>query len=145
MMGATAALHWPIAGGWFVRTGASARVGEIAKADARTALLLGSIGAGWLVPIGNLELSARADLFAGWFNVSHFSPDDADPVRANRENLGADAFATVGYRITQGALLFGSLGAEYNLGRTEIVTHEQLVAVVPEWRATSEFGVRTKF
>jgi hypothetical protein len=93
----------------------------------------------------SFELGARLDAFASYYDVTHLSEDDVEADRRGRWQLGGDLLAEGGWRFTRGAGLFGGLGVEALLGKTEIYTHHNRVAVVPPFRATAELGFRTRF
>jgi opacity protein-like surface antigen len=87
----------------------------------------------------------RADAFASYFDASHLSEDDLEPDLRSRWQAGADLIAEAGYRFTVGAGVFLGAGIEGMLGKTEIYTHHNRVAVIPPFRAVAELGFRTYF
>jgi hypothetical protein len=145
-VGAEAGLRLAWAGPVWGRLFVAGRAGNIppAQASTRTVLLGGGIALKLWSP-GQLELGARLDAFASYFEASHLSGDDLSADRKSRWLPGADLLAEAGFRIAGSAGLFAGCGLEAMLGRTEIYTHGSQVAVVPPLRVVAELGFRTGF
>jgi opacity protein-like surface antigen len=142
-VGFRAGLAGPVWGRLFV-AGRSGNIPE-AQASTRTALLGGGLALALLPKSSSFELGARVDGFASYFDASHLSEDDVEPDLRSRWQAGGDVVAEGGFRITQGAGVFVGAGLEAVLGKTDIYTHNNLVAVVPSLRATAELQFRTQF
>jgi hypothetical protein len=136
-----------LTGPLWARLFVAGRSGNIpeAQASTRTALLGGGLALALLPETSSFELGGRLDAFASYFDVSHLSEDDIEADRRNRWQAGADLVAEGGWRFTGGAGLFAGVGLEAILGKTEIYTHHNRVAVVPPFRAVAELGFRTRF
>jgi hypothetical protein len=146
-IGASAGFRLGLAGPVWGRVFVAGRSGNIpaAQANTRTALLGGGVAIALLPPASFIELGLRADAFASYFDVSHLSEDDVEPDLRSRWQAGGDLVAEAGYRFTPSAGVFLGAGIEALLGRTEIYTHHNRVAVVPPFRAVAELGFRTHF
>jgi len=146
-LGASAGFRLGLTGPLWARLFIAGRSGNIpeAQASTRTALMGGGVAFAFLPDSASFELGARLDLFASYFDASHLSEDDVAPDRQSRWLGGADIVAEGGWRVTRNAGVFLGAGLEGTLGRTEIYTHHQRVAVVPPFRATAELGFRTRF
>jgi hypothetical protein len=116
-----------------------------AQASTRTALMGGGFALAFLPDTHRFELGARLDDFASYFEASHLSEDDVSPDRRSRWLAGADLLAEGGVRVSGGAGVVLAAGLEAMLGKTEVFTHGQRVAVVPPFRAVAEIGFRTRF
>lgn len=136
-------LSGPLWGRLFI-TGRSGNVPE-AQASTRTALMGGGFALAFLPDSASFEFGTRLDFFASYFDVSHLSEDDIAPDRRSRWQAGADLVLEGGWHVTREAGAFLGAGIEATLGKTEIYTHHQRVAVVPPFRATAELGFRTRF
>jgi hypothetical protein len=145
--GARAALSISLSEPLWLRLEVAARAGEIPLAQANVRRLQSGVGLAWsLLPEQSaLELRARADALGGWMEVGHLSSDDVKSVRHHRWLLGADAVATLGYRVSTLATVYAGLGLEAMLGRTHVYTHGAEVASVPGLRGMGEAGFRTSF
>lgn len=146
-MGASAGLRWGLTGPIWARLFIAGRSGNLpaAQASTRTALMGGGLALALLPESSSFEVGARLDAFASYFDMSHLSEDDIEEDRRSRWQAGADLVAEGGWRFTQGAGLFLGAGVEAMLGKTEIYTHHNRVAVVPPFRLTAELGFRTRF
>jgi hypothetical protein len=146
-LGASAALRLALTGPLWARTFVAGRAGNIpqAQASTRTALLGAGVALALLPARQAFELGARVDAFASYFDASHLSEDDIDPDRRSRWLAGGDLLAEGGVRIAGGAGVLLAVGVEAMLGKTDIYTHGNRVAVVPPLRAVAEFGFRTRF
>jgi hypothetical protein len=146
-LGASAGLRLAFNGPLRARLFVAGRTGNIPQAQAttRTALLGGGLALALLPDASPLELGARVDAFASYFDASHLSEDDIEPDRRSRWQVGADVVAEGGFRVAGGAGVLVGLGLEGMLGKTEIYTHGNRVAVVPHFRAIAELGFRTRF
>jgi len=146
-LGASAGFRLALTGPVWARLFIAARSGNVpeAQASTRTALMGGGVSFAFLPDSASLELGTRLDFFASYFDVSHLSEDDIAPDRRSRWQAGADIVAEGGWRVTRDAGAFLGAGVEATLGKTEIYTHHQRVAVVPPFRATAELGFRTRF
>lgn len=146
-VGALAALRLAWSGPLWTRFFVAGRAGSIPVAQANTrSLQLGSglalSGSPGAMPI---ELGARLDLFASYFDATHLSEDDVEPDRKSRWLPGADLVLEGGVRVAPSAGLFVGAGLEAVTGRTDIYTHGQRVAVVPVLRIVGEAGFRARF
>jgi hypothetical protein len=146
-LGASAGFRLGLSGPVWARLFVAGRSGNIpeAQASTRTALMGGGVAFAILPDSSSFELGARVDLFASYFDVSHLSEDDIAPDRRSRWLAGADIVAEGGWRITRDAGAFLGAGVEGTVGKTEVYTHHQRVAVVPPFRGTAELGFRTRF
>lgn len=146
-LGASAGFRHALTGPVWARLFIAGRSGNIpeAQASTRTALMGGGAAFAFLPDSSSFELGTRLDLFASYFDVSHLSEDDIAPDSRSRWLAGADLVAEGGFRVTRDAGVFLGAGFEATLGKTEIYTHHQRVAVVPPLRATAELGFRTRF
>lgn len=146
-IGASAGFRLGLAGPLWGRVFVAARSGNIpaAQANTRTALLGGGLAIALLPPTSSVELGLRADAFASYFDASHLSEDDTEPDLRSRWQAGADLIAEAGYRFSTSAGVFLGAGIEGMLGKTEIYTHRNRVAVIPPFRAVAELGFRTRF
>jgi len=146
-LGASAGLRLALAGPLWSRLFIAGRAGNIPQAQASTRMLFMGVGLALaLLPAAaRLELGVRADLGAGYFDAAHLSEDDVQPDRRSRWQLGADLVAEAGARISGTTHAFVGFGVEGMLGKTEIYTHGNRVAVVAPVRATAEVGFRTGF
>lgn len=146
-LGASVGFRLGLAGPVWGRLFVAGRSGNIpeAQASTRTALLGGGLALALLPKSSAFELGARVDGFASYFDASHLSEDDVEPDLRSRWQAGGDLMAEGGVRITQGAGVFVGAGLEAVLGKTDIYTHHNLVAVVPSFRATAELQFRTQF
>ena len=146
-LGASAGLRLALTGPVWARLFVAGRAGNIPRAQAstRTALMGGGFALALLPQAKPIELGARVDLFASYFEASHLSEDDLEADRRTRWQAGADFVAEAGLRLTGGAGVLLGLGIEGIAGKTEIYTHGNRVAVVPPFRAIAEVGFRTRF
>jgi hypothetical protein len=146
-IGASAGFRLGLRGPLWGRVFIAGRSGNIpaAQANTRTALLGGGLALALLPRASSFELGLRADAFASYFDASHLSEDDLEPDLRSRWQAGADLIAEAGYRFTVGAGVFLGAGIEGMLGKTEIYTHHNRVAVIPPFRAVAELGFRTYF
>jgi opacity protein-like surface antigen len=123
------------------------RAGSIAHAQASTRNAL--LGAGLAVALPfrerRFELGLRGDLFVSYFDATHLSEDDVTPDRRSRWLPGGDLVAEGGFRFDENAGVFLGAGIEAMLGKTDLYTHGQRVAVVPVLRAVGEMGFRIGF
>lgn len=145
--GARAVLSILVSEPLWLRLEVAARAGEIPVAQANVRRVQAGVGLAWsLLPERSaLELRVRADALGGWMEVAHLSSDDVDSVRNHRWLLGADAVATLGYRVSTLATIYAGVGLEAMLGPTHVYTHGAEVATVPGLRAMGEAGFRTSF
>lgn len=146
-LGASAGFRLGLTGPLWARVVIAGRSGNVpeAQASTRTALMGAGIALAFLPDSASFELGTRLDVFASYFDVSHLSEDDLSPDRRSRWLAGADLVAEGGFRVTRDVGAFLGAGVEATVGRTEIYTHHQRVAVVPPFRATAELGFRTRF
>jgi len=146
-LGASAGFRVALRGPVWARLFIAGRSGNIpeAQASTRTGLMGGGFAFAFLPDAATFELGTRLDFFASYFDASHLSEDDVAADRRSRWQAGADIVAEGGWRITRDAGAFLGLGVEGVLGKTEVYTHHQLVALVPPLRATAELGFRTRF
>jgi len=146
-LGASAGFRMGLTGPLWARLFIVGRSGNVpeAQASTRTALMGGGVACAFLPDTASFELGTRLDFFASYFDVSHLSEDDIAPDRRSRWQAGADIVLEGGWRVTRDVGAFLGAGAEGTLGKTEIYTHHQRVAVVPPLRATAELGFRTRF
>ncbi len=146
-LGASAALRLVWTGPLWARAFVAGRTGNIpeAQASTRTALLGGGLALALLPESQRFELGARIDALASYFEASHLSEDDISPDLRSRWLAGGDLVAEGGVRVAGGAGVLVAVGVEAMLGRTDIYTHGNRVAVVPPFRAIAEIGFRTRF
>jgi hypothetical protein len=146
-LGASAAFRLGLMGPVWARVFITGRTGNIpeAQASTRTALMGGGAAFAFLPDSSPFELGTRLDFFASYFDMAHLSEDDAVPDHRSRWQAGADVVVEGGWRFTRDAGAFLGAGVEGTIGKTEIYTHHQRVAVVPPFRATAELGFRTRF
>ncbi|HYQ44443.1 MAG TPA: hypothetical protein VER11_20815 [Polyangiaceae bacterium] len=146
-LGASAGFRLRLTGPIWTRLFIAGRTGNVpeAQASTRTALMGGGLAFAFLPDTASFELGTRLDLFACYFDASHLSEDDVAADRRSRWQAGADVVAEGGWHVTRDAGAFLGLGVEGVLGKTEIYTHHQRVAVVSPFRATAELGFRTRF
>jgi len=146
-LGASAGFRMGLTGPLWARLFIAGRSGNVpaAQASTRTALMGGGVAFAFLPDSASFELGTRIDFFASYFDMSHLSEDDIAPDRRSRWQAGGDFVAEGGWRITRNAGAFLGAGIEATLGKTDIYTHQQRVAVVPPFRATAELGFRTRF
>lgn len=146
-LGASAGFRLGLTGPLWARLFVAGRSGNIpaAQASTRTALMGGGLALALLPETASFELGARLDAFASYFDASHLSEDDIEADRRSRWQAGADLVAEGGWRFTRSAGVFSGVGVEAILGKTEIYTHHNRVAVVPPFRAIAELGFRTRF
>jgi hypothetical protein len=146
--GAGAGFRARLHGGWWGRLAISGRGGSIPAAQATTRSLSLSGGVAWMALDASSSpwvLGARLDAGASYFEASHLSEDDVEPDRRSRWLPGASLMAELGFKLTESTGLFTALGPEVMLGKTEIYTHGNRVAVVPPLRAAFELGFRAGF
>lgn len=146
-VGASAALRLAWSGPLWARAFVAGRTGNIPEAQASTrSVQLGTGLALALLPdTQRFELGARLDAFVSYFDATHLSEDDVRPNRRSRWLPGADLIAEGGVRISGATGLLFAAGIEGLLGKTDIYTHGDRVAVVPPLRAVAELGFRTRF
>lgn len=146
-LGAGAGVRASLGGVFSARVFFAGREGNIAHAQASTRDARLGAGLAIAVPLARrrLELGLRSDGFVSYFDATHFSEDDELPDRRSRWLPGADLVAEAGFRFAGNAGIFAGLGVEAVLGRTDLYTHGQHVAVVPVLRAVGELGFRIGF
>lgn len=146
-LGASVGFRLRLSGPSWARLFMAGRSGNVpeAQASTRTALMGGGLAFALLPDAASFELGTRFDFFATYFDASHLSEDDVSADRRSRWQAGADLVAEGGWRVTRDAGAFLGIGVEGVLGRTEIYTHHQRVAVVSPFRAIAEVGFRTRF
>jgi hypothetical protein len=146
-LGASAGVRLAWTGPIWARLFAAARGGNIELAETTTGT--GLIGAGLALaafrPAERFQLGLRIDAFASYFRASHLSEDDITPAHRSRWLPGGDLVAEAGIHLLGKTGLFLGGGLEAVVGRTDIYTHGNKVAVVPALRAVGEFGFRTPF
>ena len=146
-LGASAALRLEWTGPLWARMFLAGRTGNIpeAQSSTRTAQLGAGLALALLPATHRFELGARFDVFASYFDASHLSEDDIAPDLRSRWLPGGDLLVEGGVRVSGGAGLLLAGGLEGLLGKTEIYTHGNRVAVVPPFRVVAELGFRTRF
>jgi hypothetical protein len=146
-LGASAALRLAWTGPLWARVFLAGRTGNIpeAQASTRTAQLGVGVALALLPETQRFQLGARVDAFASYFDASHLSEDDIRPDRRSRWLAGGDLLVEGGIRVSGGAGVLLAGGVEALLGKTDIHTHGNRVAVVPPFRAVAELGFRTRF
>jgi hypothetical protein len=146
-LGASAGLRIGLIGPLWSRLFVAGRTGNIpeAQASTRTALMGGGLALVLLPEAARFELGARVDIVASYFDASHLSEDDIEPDRRSRWQVGADLIAEAGARVSGATGVIIGFGVEGMLGKTEIYTHGNRVAVVAPVRAVAELGFRTRF
>jgi len=146
-LGASAGLRLAFTGPLWGRLFVAGRTGNIpeAQASTRTALMGGGLALALLPEQKRFELGVRVDAFASYFETSHLSEDDIAPDQRSRWQVGADLLTEGGFRLAGEASVLLGLGIEGMLGKTEVYTHGNRVAVVPPFRAVAELGFRTRF
>jgi len=144
-LGAGAAFRLSMHGPLWARLFIAGRTGNIAAAQANTRNAMFGAGVAVALPVRQFELGVRSDIFANYFEATHLSDDDVSPDKRSRWLPGADLLAEGGFQLAGSAGVFLSAGIEAVIGKTEIYTHGQRVAVVPPLRAIGEFGFRIGF
>jgi opacity protein-like surface antigen len=146
-VGALVGIRWAFAGPVAARGFVAGRAGSVPEAQSNTRTL--QAGAGLSVrlspPSSRLLVGARLDAVLSYFEVSHFSEDDAVPATMSRFLPGADVLAEAGFRLSRPVSLYGGAGLETMFGTTSIYTHGQRVALVPALRGVGELGLRVFF
>jgi hypothetical protein len=145
-LGAMAGIRFRWAGPVWGRGFVSGRAGNIPEAQASTRTLL--LGAGLALsgsPARRVEVGLRVDAMASYFTASHLSEDDVAPVTRSRWLPAADLVGELGVQVAGTAGVFAGAGLEAALGKTDVYTHGNRVAVVPALRFVGEIGFRTGF
>ena len=146
-LGAAAGLRLSWLGPLSARFFVAGRAGSIAHAQASTRDAEFGGGLALAAPFRErrFELGLRGDLFASYFDATHLSEDDVTPDRRSRWLPGGDLIAESGFRFAENAGVFLGAGVEATLGKTDLYTHGQRVAVIPVLRAVGEMGFRIGF
>jgi hypothetical protein len=146
-VGALAALGVPVLGPVTLRLQLEGREGEIAAAQATVQRAIAGVGLVWntLPEASRVELRLRADALGSWFQVSHLSSDDVASVKNHGWLFGADAVATLGYRVSSSLSLSGGVGVEAMFGQTHVFTYGVERATLPALRGLAELGFLTHF
>jgi hypothetical protein len=146
-VGALVGIRWEFAGPVAARGFVAGRAGSVPEAQSTTRTLQAGAGLSLrLSPASSrLLVGARLDAVLSYFEVSHFSEDDAVPATMSRFLPGADFLAEAGFRLSRPTSLYGGAGVETMFGTTSIYTHGQRVALVPAFRAIGELGLRVFF
>ena len=146
-LGALAALGVPLSESLSARVQLEGREGEIVPAQAVVRRVFAGVGLAWdaLPEASHIELTIRADGLGSWFQVSHLSADDVASVKNHGWLFGADALATLGYRISTLLTLSAGVGFEAMLGQTHVFTHGVERATLPAFRGLAELGFVTHF
>ncbi len=136
----------PLGAGFAARLGVSARLGEVAPAQATSRAFLGAAGLSWQTILGSRwGLGARADFLVMRQEISHLSADDPDPVSRARFVPGGGAFAEASARLIDHAWVILAIGPEIAFGKTTVVVAGREVGAVPPVRLAGETGVRVSF
>ena len=146
-LGASAGLRLAWAGPIWARLFVAGRGGniELAETTTGTAMLGAGLAFAALPPAERFQLGLRIDAFGSYFGASHLSDDDVTAAHRSRWLPGGDLVAEAGVHLVGRTGLFLGGGVEAVVGRTDIYTHGNKVAVVPPFRAVGEFGFRTPF
>ena len=147
-VGAAAGFRWRWTERFWTRTFVAGRVGSIPVAQATTRSVQLGVGVAFAALASSStpwRAGARVDGFVNYFEASHLSEDDVKPDVRSRWSPGTDALLEAGFCFTPNIGIFAALGVEVLLGRTEIYTHGNRVAVVPPLRGVGELGFRADF
>lgn len=148
-VGGAAAARWRAGPWWGLRMGAEARSGNLRAAQAST--LAVKLVAGPFVQLagdpdsGHLSLSARVGAMALFQALTHFSDDDAGPVRRGRWLPGGDAVLELSCPLSDASAIHFGLGAEATLGAIDIVVRGHQVGRLSALRGLAELGFRALF
>jgi len=132
------------------RIGVRARFGEVGGRALSSVLSAGlSGGLGFTMRRATdrerLELDLRLDALLLYEALSHFSADDAEPVRKGRIVPGASLAVGARYVLGPGAAVFLGAGPELAFGRTDVVVHLEKVAELAPLRVSIQGGLRMTF
>jgi len=131
------------------RIGARARFGDVGPALSSVMSMGLSGGLGFTMRRAaereRLELDLRLDALLLYEALSHFSVDDAEPVRRGRILPGASLVVGARYVLGPGAAVFLGAGPELAFGRTDVVVHLQKVAELAPLRVSVQGGLRMTF
>jgi hypothetical protein len=141
--------RWYFAAPWAARLGASARGGQVDIVQSTSLLIHAAAGIAW-VPFPAtrttpFEFGARVDALLMREQLTHFSPDDIEPVPAARWLPGADAALEATWLFSPNAGFLGSFGTELAFGRTDVTLHREWVTSIPPIRLVLQAGVRATF
>jgi hypothetical protein len=135
---------------WGARLALQARTGSIPAAQASSLIagLAGGVFAS-LRPVSSVlpqwTVGARLDFILGYEMLTHFSNDDAEPVRRGRFLPVTAAWVEAGWRIAPNAMLHVAMGMEVAAGTTHVVVRNIDVARLAPFRAVTELGFRLRF
>ena len=132
-----------------LRLGLHARAGSVAVAQSSSlAVALSAGGFRSLRPFGDgrsWDLAARAELLLMYEALTHFSPDDREPVHKGRFLPGGAALLEAQWRLSTSAALHLAGGVEGAFGVTRVVVRDEQVAELAAIRAVLEAGFRARF
>ena len=141
--------RWYVAPALALRTGVSARGGQVSPAQATSLFLHAAAGAVWLpivaTPKRPFELGVRADALLMRDQLTHFDNDDVEPVTAMRWLPGGYLGAEGCWFFSASAGLLTGFGAELAFGQTDVTLHQQVVTTIPPVRLVFQVGVRAVF
>ena len=142
--------RWYFVGPLAARLGASARSGQVADIQSTSLLIHAAAGLAW-VPFASstsatpFQFGIRLDALLMREQLTHFSPDDDEPVTQMRWLPGADAALEGIWLFSPNAGFLGSFGMELAFGRTHVTLHQERVTSIPPVRLVFQAGVRTTF
>lgn len=132
-----------------VRSGVSARLGEVPPAGASAAAYRVDAGLAWsFVSVGDerpLVFGVRTDALLLRHALARPTPDDRGVSRDARWLGGADAMFETAWSFVPDAAIVGAAGVELAFGTTRVFNEGDEVAVIPRLRLLFELGLRARF
>lgn len=146
-IGGTLGLRRSLSDAWSLRAGATARVGDIATAQASTRSGAAALGFAWSTsPFdASVELGWRVDVVGGWLEVARARELDAQTERRSRWLFGGAAMVEGGYRFSPLLGLHAGAGTEALLGETDLYAEGSFVEKLPLFRVVGELGLNARF
>ncbi|HEX2875269.1 MAG TPA: hypothetical protein VHP33_28655 [Polyangiaceae bacterium] len=146
-VGGALGLRLSLSDTWSVRAGATARVGDIAIAQASTRSGTAALGLAWATsPFdASVELGWRVDVVGTWLEVARARAADAQTERRSRLLFGGAAMLEGGYRFSPWLGLYAGAGTEALLGETDLYAEGRFVTKLPLLRIVGELGLRARF
>jgi hypothetical protein len=146
-IGGTLGLRRSLSDAWSLRAGATARVGDIAIAQASTRSGAAALGLAWSTSPFNasVELGWRVDVVGSWLEVARARVLDAQTERRSRWLFGGAAMVEGGYRFSPLLGLHAGAGTEALLGETDIYAEARFVENLPLFRIVGELGLNARF
>ena len=144
--GGQARLGWSMASRFSVMLGGGGRVGTLSNAHASASHLYLTLGAGFqLISFWRIAFAGRGEAVLVRQSLSHFSDDDAVPVRLGRWLPGFRPQMEMSIRPSRLAALIVSGGWELTAGATDVYVRGAKVATIPASRLVAEVGLRVQF